>query len=1156
MDSDLESGQESYTSEYTRKVRHSVGLIQNSFGQVADKSTELSFEHLSRRGSLRDIRQSREGKRTSLILGALGSSPRPAVAPAAEGREVPSIPTLPLSALVADRNSLIGDRSSISSSPRRSPRPASSYAFASAASSPSSSTPRNITPRSSTPPPIIPPPPASQRTGTPPPIPLAGAVLIGVPPQDVIAPKPVVASSHAPSPIVVPSPAAEQQQPHHHAAVHDAHEQKGDDILRDFPISQGLTSQEAEELITKYGRNELPEVITPKWLIFCRLLWQPMPIMIWIAAIVEIIIANYEDMAILVAINLVNASLSFYETTKAGNAIAALKASLKPTAICMRDGVWQSQFDARMLVPGDLIELASGAAVPADCMLNHGTIDADESAMTGESLPVTLHEREMAKMGGTVAGGETHATVVLTGKDTFFGKTAAMLGDTHEKSNLQILLIKIMIVLCILAFVLVFTAFGYLLGKSHPESIRASASFAVVVIVASIPMAIEIVTTTTLAIGSKVLSKQGAIVSRLAAIDDLAGLNMLCSDKTGTLTKNKMTIQDDAPTYEPELTQFDLMKQAALAAKWDSPPKDALDTLFLRCHLWCPGIQQQVQELAVKNPHITQAEKDSFYNTQVNEKLQDALRDYQSLAFTPFDPRVKRTEGTVRVKSTGMIIKVTKGAPHIIQTLDKDEEKGRKIHEKVAELGADGIRAVGIAVSEPINDQWVEGAEEQHVNPVWHVTGLLTFLDPPREDTKITIAKSEAYGVPVRMITGDHILIAKKTCRDLEMGDTHRVDWPHVEGPEHLPVLTAEGKPPKDLVKTYGAAIRNADGFAQVFPEHKFLVVETYRQLGYKCGMTGDGVNDAPALKRADVGIAVAGATDAARAAADIVLTQEGLSTIILGLEIARQIFARMKSFLTYRIAATLQLLTFFFIAVFAFNPREYAAKYQPDDADSWPGFFSLPVIFLMIITLINDGTLISIGYDRAVASKHPERWILPVIFIVAASLGVIACLSSLLLLYVCLTSHDPNGFFHQLGIGGLKYGQVVNVIFLKVAVSDILTLFSSRTAHQFFFRRKPHPVLFGCSVCALCLTTTLSLVWPCGALDSVPVCGLGYHENRQKIALWVWFYCFIVFLIQDVVKVSTWRVIMYFNFLNVNNLVHSDHHDGVELELLSNKHH
>lgn len=917
------------------------------------------------------------------------------------------------------------------------------------------------------------------------------------------------------------------------AAPSEEHGGGDKDLLKDFPISVGLTSAQAAELLEKYGRNELPEKIVPKWYIFCSLLWQPMPVMIWIAAIVEIIIGNYPDFAILVGINLINASLSFYETTKAGDAIAALKASLKPTAICFRDGHWNNTFDARLLVPGDLIELASGAAVPADCMLNHGTIDTDESAMTGESLPVTLHEREMAKMGGTVARGETHATVVLTGKDTFFGKTASMLGGSTGRSNLQNLLLRIIIILCVLAFCLVLSAFIYLLVKG--VSPRESASFAVVVLVASIPMAIEIVTTTTLAIGSKQLSHYGAIVSRLAAIDDLAGLNMLCSDKTGTLTKNKMTIQDDAPAYEPNTTQMDLLKQSALAAKWESPPKDALDTLFLRCHLWYPGVKEALAEAVAANPTMTQTQKDEWYNRAVNEKLQAALSDYESLAFMPFDPRIKRTESTVRVRSTGSIIKITKGAPHVLHELDHDEEKGEKMMAKVSELGEDGIRAVAIAVSEPINDQWVEGAEEQHINPIWHITGMLTFLDPPRDDTKETIARAQAYGVPVRMITGDHILIAKKTCRDLAMGNMENPDWPLIQGPNHLPILGEGGKIPNDLVKNYGPAIKEADGFAQVFPEHKFLVVETFRQLGYKCGMTGDGVNDAPALKRADVGIAVAGATDAARAAADIVLTQEGLSTIILGIEIARCIFARMKSFLTYRCAATLQLLTFFFIAVFAFNPQDYDT-HAPGDETPWPSFFSLPVIFLMIITLINDGTLISVGYDHAVPSKYPERWVLPILFMVSVALGAIACVSSLILLFFCLTSWEEGHVFQSMGIGGLKYGQIVNVIFLKVAVSDILTLFSARTAHQFFFQRKPHPVLFCAALVALSLSTTLSLAWPEGHLDGIPVCGLGY--DGQKIALWVWIYCAIVFVIQDALKVGVWRFIRYHNFFNVNNEV------------------
>jgi len=281
-------------------------------------------------------------------------------------------------------------------------------------------------------------------------------------------------------------------------------------------------------------------------------------------------------------------------------------------------------------------------------------------------------------------------------------------------------------------------------------------------------------------------------------------------------------------------------------------------------------------------------------------------------------------------------------------------------------------------------------------------------------------------------------------------------------------------------------------------------------------------VNDAPALKRADVGIAVAGSTDAAKAAADIVLTQEGLSTIVDGIFTSRLIFSRMKSFLTYRCAATLQLVTFFFVAVFAFPPSSFVNEFTPDP-EAWPAFFSLPVILLMIITVINDGTLISIGYDHAVASDMPERWVLPTLFFVSLVLGAIACGSSLLLLWVAIDSWNPEGLFTHMGIGGLEYGQVVMTIFLKVAVSDILTLFSSRTAHQFFFQRAPHKVLVICCCLGLCTTTIISLAWERTLLDEVAVCGLARHKG-QKIALWVWIYCVIVFLIQDLLKVICFR--------------------------------
>eukprot|EP00667_Euglena_gracilis_P001290 EG_transcript_1290 len=908
------------------------------------------------------------------------------------------------------------------------------------------------------------------------------------------------------------------------------HEQSEEEMLANIPLSEGLTSSEAAELFKKYGPNQLPDKQKSKIMLFAENLWQPMPVIIWIAAIVEFAIQNYIDGGILIGINLLNATLSFYEANKAGNAVAALKNSLKPTAIVKRDGVWDHNFDATKIVPGDLIELVVGAAVPADCILNHGEVEVDESAMTGESLPVTLNERQMAKMGGTIARGETEATVVYTGKDTFFGKTAAMLGGDKGRSSMQRLLLHIMIILVALSIVLCGICLIYLLvtnplGPERKEDrVRNALSFFVVVLVSSVPMAIEIVCLTTLAVGARKMSKFGAIVSRLTAIEDMAGMNMLCSDKTGTLTKNKMVIQPEAPTFVPGINQMDLLRFAAMAAKWESPPKDALDTLVLRCHLWCPDLNQ--------NPGTTEQEKNNWAEEKLQNKVNEELADYERLDFKPFHATTKRTESTLRQKSTGKIFKITKGAPHILQHLEGENEVTAECGKLVTAFGEDGVRCMAISMSEPITN-WVEGSEAPSV---WHLQGLLTFLDPPRDDTKETIEKSQAYGVPVRMITGDHKLIAVKTCKDLDMGDRSHPHWPNIQGPKELPMLGPDGKPPPDLLSKYGEYISSADGFAQVFPEHKFLIVETYKGLGYKTGMTGDGVNDAPALKAADVGIAVAGATDAARAAAAIVLTKEGLSTIVEGMEIARGIFRRMKSFLTYRIAATLQLLVFFFIALFAFVPTDYLPTPDPTIVpgwEQWPGYFILPVLLLMIITLLNDGTLCCIGYDNAKASPIPERWNLPVMFIVSITLGFVACLSSLIWLWFCLDSWRTDSVFYKWRQRGLEYGQIINVMFLKVAVTDFLTLVSARTQESWFWTSNPSLVLWIGASIALVASTLLALLWPQGKVDDIPVYGLVYQDDNF-IALWTWIYCIIVFLIQDAMKVGVFWILYRYNAFNI----------------------
>jgi H+-transporting ATPase len=363
----------------------------------------------------------------------------------------------------------------------------------------------------------------------------------------------------------------------------------------------------------------------------------------------------------------------------------------------------------------------------------------------------------------------------------------------------------------------------------------------------------------------------------------------------------------------------------------------------------------------------------------------------------------------------------------------------------------------------------------------------------------------------------------------------------YIKSANGLPLLDPETKEkPENLSLYFGDMCLAADGFAQVFPEHKYLIVECLRELGYKVGMTGDGVNDAPALKRADVGVAVLGCTDAARAAADIVLTQEGLSTIVKGIIIARKIFVRIRNFIVYRIAATLQLLVFFFIAVLAFEPESYMpADWQTDpdfpDTTAWPEFFHMPVIMLMLITLLNDGTLIAIGYDNVVPRQMPEKWNLHALFAVSTVMAGIALISSIVLLFCCLDSWRSDSLFQKWGLGGLSYGQVTTAIYLKVSISDFLTLFSARTGSSWFWASRPATILLYAAGFALTMSTILAISWPNSYPDGVHTLGLS-RRTPYGLFFYIWVYCIFWWFIQDGFKVGLYRLIEYNNWFNFND--------------------
>src|ERR1700691_5677407 len=591
----------------------------------------------------------------------------------------------------------------------------------------------------------------------------------------------------------------------------------------------GLTQAEAEKRLAKDGPNEISEKKTNAFLKFLTYFWGPIPWMIEVAVILSGIVKHWPDFFIILVLLMSNAVVGFWEERSAGNAIAALKAKLATKTRVKRDRKWVTP-PARELVPGDVIQLKQGDIVPADARLLDGDpMSVDQSALTGESLPATRNPGEAVFSGSIIRRGQSTALVYATGTNTYFGKTAQLVEKAHSVSHFQKAVLKIGNYLIILALSLVAVIIGFAIYRGDP--ILSTLQFALVLTVAAIPVAMPTVLSVTMAVGARLLAKKQAVVSRLVAIEELAGVDILCADKTGTLTQNKLTLGD--PFCVPNVTAAQVILNGALASRADND-----DTIDL-------AVLSGVKDTA-------------------------ALKSYQILHFTPFDPVHKRTEAQVKDKD-GKAFKVTKGAPQVILALAGNAGEDKAAIEKaVNEFAARGFRSLGVARAEG--------------DGPWQFAGVLPLFDPPREDAKATIATALKMGVKIKMVTGDALAIAQETAKKLDLG-------------ANILDASSLGDSKKQESAAVAESIEKADGFAQVFPEHKFHIVDVLQKRGHIVGMTGDGVNDAPALKKADCGIAVSSATDAARAASAIVLMTPGLSVIIDAIKESRKVVQRMDSY-------------------------------------------------------------------------------------------------------------------------------------------------------------------------------------------------------------------------------------------------------------------
>jgi H+-transporting ATPase len=797
-----------------------------------------------------------------------------------------------------------------------------------------------------------------------------------------------------------------------------------DNTWKDVPLEElkrtlgsspdGLSTAEAEKRLIQYGKNELVEQKTNLLLKFLSYFWGPIPWMIEIAVILSGVVGHWPDFFIILVLLIANAVVGFWEEKEASNAIAALKAQLAIKTRVKRDGKWTNP-DAAALVPGDLIRMRLGDIVPADARLLDGDpVEVDQSALTGESLPAERKTGEAVFSGSIIRQGEIEALVYATGAKTYFGKTAQLVQGAHTVSHFQKAVLKIGNYLIMLAVALVAVIIAFAIHRGDP--ILTTVQFALVLTVAAIPVAMPTVLSVTMAVGARQLAKKKAIVSRLVAIEELAGVDVLCADKTGTLTQNRLTLGDPFSVDHIPIDQVILA--GALASRAEN--NDTIDLAVLA------GLKDK-----------------------------DALKAYQVVRFQPFDPVHKRTEAAVKAKD-GSAFKVTKGAPQVILALSANAGEVKSAADSAVNTFAErGFRSLGVARAAG--------------DGPWKFLGILPLFDPPRDDAKSTIATALAMGVKIKMVTGDAIAIAKETAKKLDLG-------------ANILDAASLGDVKRKETPETAAAIENADGFAQVFPEHKYHIVDVLQQRGHIVGMTGDGVNDAPALKKADCGIAVSGATDAARAAAAIVLTTPGLSVIIDAIKESRRIFQRMNSYAIYRIAETLRVLLFMTLAILMFN------------------FYPLTAVMIVMLALLNDGAILSIAYDHVKFKDRPESWDMPMVLGVSSVLGIMGVISAFLLFFL------GERVFH------LDRAHIQTLMYLKLSVAGHLTIFLTRTRGRFWSHR-PAPILL-LAVCGTQAVATLIAVY--GIF--MPPLGWGW-------ALFVWGYALAWFLVNDQVKLLAYRI-------------------------------
>ncbi|VAW97747.1 Lead, cadmium, zinc and mercury transporting ATPase; Copper-translocating P-type ATPase [hydrothermal vent metagenome] len=846
------------------------------------------------------------------------------------------------------------------------------------------------------------------------------------------------------------------------------------DTLKMFDVQadQGLSQATVARRLQEYGYNAFEEKEEPLWHRLFRRFWGPIPWMIEIAALLSALVQKWEDFFIILVMLLVNAGLDFMQEHRALNALKALKAKMDRQVTVLRNGQFE-RVSSRELVPGDLVKMRIGDILPADVQLLSGDyLLIDQAALTGESLPVSRKVNEVAYANTIVKQGEMLAVVINTGANTRFSSVVSLVAKAQqqERSHFQKMVIQIgnFLILITVALVLLIIMVALFRHENFIEIAR----FSLVLTVAAIPVALPAVLSVTMAVGALMLARKQAVVSKLTAIEELAGVDILCSDKTGTLTENKMQVAD--PIVLEGHSPSELFLLAALASQREN--NDPIELPIFH---------------------------------YIEEKLPEIeLSRYQQTHFTPFDPISKRTEA--RITNGDEHFTAIKGAAQILINMARlSDEQTIIINQQVEQLAAKGYRT--LAVGKKIGEAPLE------------LVGLIPLNDPPRTDSRQVIADMRNYGVHVKMVTGDHLAIAKEIGRLLGLeGETIRSHQLTGSGSQELLALASAmaaaiyeqlnqdithteaqrfaNKVIETLKQTYDTRlldrefvhthesaiiemIEDVDLFAEVVPEDKYLIVDTLQKGGHIVAMTGDGVNDAPALKKSDCGFAVANATDAARAAADIILTAPGLSVINDAIKQARITFERMKSYSIFRIAETIRIILFMTLAIVVFN------------------FYPITALMIIILALLNDIPILAIATDHTRVDARPVRWNMPEMLTISSVLGVAGVISSFLLFYILLE---------------MKYSEEViqSMFFAKLVIAGHGTIYNTRIDDWFW--KKPYPswTLFIATFSTRILGTLI-------AVYGILITPIGWES-----AMWMWAYALVWFVFNDMIKMWVYRVL------------------------------